>query len=66
VAKDALEAPPPYVNCTPEEWAAAKAQAALNSLDPLYSLDAMFAASALDAKLTFGNYIEPVTARRVP
>ena len=62
MAKETLETPPPYVDCTPEEWAAAKAQAALNRLDPLYSLDAMFAASALDAKLTFGNYIDPVTA----
>ena len=52
MAKDTLETPPPYVNCTPEEWAEAKTQAALNRLDPLYSLDAMFAASALDATLT--------------
>lgn len=58
----ALETPPPFVNCTPEQWAEAKATARRERLEPFYSFHESFAAMACEAQMTNGGYIEPVLA----
>ena len=59
---EVLEAPPAFVNCTPEQWAEAKAMARRERLEPFFWFHEPYAAMACDAQMTCGGYIEPVTA----
>jgi hypothetical protein len=58
----ALETPPAYVNCTPEEWAEAKETARRERLEPFFWFHESYASIACEAQMTNGGYIEPVTA----
>jgi hypothetical protein len=59
---EALEIPPPYVNCTPEQWAEAKRKAALERLEPFFWWEQPFAAASAEAQMSSGGFIDPVTA----
>jgi hypothetical protein len=59
---EVLEAPPIYVNCTPEQWAEAKATARRERLEPFFWFMEPYAAAACDSQMTNGGYIEPVVA----
>jgi hypothetical protein len=59
---EVLETPPPYVNCTAEQWAEAKATARRERLEPFFWFHESYAAIACEAQMTNGGYIEPVTA----
>jgi hypothetical protein len=59
---ETLETPPIYVNCTPQQWAEAKAAALRERLEPFHAFMEPFAATALEAQMITGNYIDPVTA----
>lgn len=57
-----LEKPPHYVECTPEEWATAKASVARKRMTPFFAQAAGFRRSALVAALNSGCFIKPELA----
>jgi hypothetical protein len=62
MSKFTLEPPPPYVNCSPEEWKAAKEAVARKQMTPFFAQAAGFRRSALRAALNSGAWIKPEIA----
>ena len=62
MSKFALEQPPVYVNCSAEEWKAAKEAVARKQMTPFFAQAAGFRRSAMRAAVNSGAYLKPEIA----